>query len=474
MVLALLGGAIGILLSLWGIKMFVSVVPADMLRLDQVGLDGRVLAYAILLTVGCGLVFGTAPALQGTGGDLSGGLRDGGRTGSVGLKHGRLRSSLVMGEIALALVLLISAGLLVKASLGLTRVDLGFDQSNLLMFRMTLVESEYPDTVRTIGVQEALVAGLGALPGVVEASATNILPMAGGTGTYYEVEGRPPANEGERPVAQYRLVLPAYFSTMRSAVAEGREFSAQDREGTVPVMMINQAMARNLWPEESAIGKRLVFASGAREIVGVAQDTREFGPEDEVPHMMFWPATQRLARGLSFVVRTTGDPLALAEGVREVARQVAPAQPVYFMQSMEQHVAEEMSGETVMGKLLGVFGAIALLLAVMGVYGVMAYSVSQRTQEMGIRRALGAQNPDILKLVLRQGALLTGIGAVIGLALAAAATRGLATFLYGVSAFDPLIFAGVTVTLASAALAASVIPARRATTVDPIVALRAE
>jgi len=474
MVLAVLGGAIGILLSIWGIQMFVSVVPPDMLRLDQVRLDSRVLGYALLLTAACGLVSGIAPALRGTGGDLSGGLRDGGRTGSVGLKHGRLRSSLVMGEIALALVLLISAGLLVKASLGLTRVDLGFDKSNLLMFRMTLVESEYPDTVRTIAVQEQLVAGLGSLPGVVEASATSILPMAGGTGTYYEVEGRPAATEGERPVAQYRLVMPGYFTTMRSPLVEGRQFSAGDRAGTVPVMLINETMARRLWPEESAISKRLVFASGAREIVGVARDTREFGPEDDIPDMMYWPATQRLARGLSFVVRTTGDPLALAEAVRGVAREVAPVQPVYFMQSMEQHVAEEMSGETVMGKLLGVFGGIALLLAVMGVYGVMAYSVSQRTQEMGIRRALGAQNPDILKLVIRQGALLTGIGAAIGLALAAAVTRGLATFLYGVSAFDPLIFVGVTVTLASAALAASVIPARRATTVDPIVALRAE
>lgn len=379
-----------------------------------------------------------------------------------------------MAEIALALVLLISAGLLVKASFGLTRVDMGFDKSNLLMFRMTLSPSEFPDTGRTIAVQEQLQAELATLPGVVAVGATNVLPMAGGTGTYYEVEGRPAPSEGERPVAQIRHVLPGYFSTMRMAVVVGREFASQDRAGALPVMMVNEAMARQHWPEESPIGKRIVLSSGPREVVGVVKDTREFGPEDEIPPVMFVPATQRVARGLSYVVRTSGDPMALVEGARDAARRAAPGQPVYFMQSMEQHVATEMAGETVMGKLLGVFGAIALLLAVMGVYGVMAYSVSQRTQEMGIRRALGAQNPDILRLVLRQGALLTGIGSVVGLGLAFAATRGLSTFLYGVSAFDPLIFAGVTATLALAALAASVVPARRATTVDPIVALRAE
>ena len=474
LLLAFVGGAIGLLLSLWGIKLLVAAVPQDMMRLDEVGIDGRVLAYAVLLTVASGLVFGTAPALQATRGDLGGSLRDGGRTGSMGLRHGRLRSGLVMAEIALALVLLISAGLLVKASVGLTRVDLGFDKSSLLMFRMTLGEGEFPDTARTIAVQEQLAAELAGLPGVTGVSATNVLPMAGGTGTYYEVEGRPPASDGERPVAQIRSVLPGYFATMRTALASGREFTTQDRQGSLPVMVVNEAMARMHWPDESPIGKRIVLSSGPREVVGVSRDTHEFGPEDAAPPMMFVPASQRLARGLSFVVRTSGDPLLLVEGARDAARRAAPGQPVYFMQSMEQHVAEEMSGETVMGKLLAVFGAIALLLAVIGVYGVMAYSVSQRTQEMGIRRALGAQDPDILRLVLRQGALLTGIGSVVGLGLAFGATRGLATFLYGVSAFDPVIFAGVTSALAAAALAASVVPARRATTVDPIVALRAE
>jgi predicted permease len=268
--------------------------------------------------------------------------------------------------------------------------------------------------------------------------------------------------------------MPGYFTAMRTELVEGREFTPQDRPGSSPVMMITEGMARLHWPAQSALGQRIVLSSGAREIVGVVRDAHEFGPEDAIPPVMFVPATQRLARGLSFVVRTAGDPLATAEGVQEVARRVTPGQPVYFVQSMEQLVEEEMSGETVMGKLLGVFGALALLLAVIGVYGVMAYSVSQRTQEMGIRRALGAPDPAILRLVLRQGALLAGIGNVVGLALAAGATRGLATFLYGVSPFDLAIFGGVTMALGAAALAACVIPARRATRVDPIIALRAE
>jgi ABC-type antimicrobial peptide transport system permease subunit len=205
----------------------------------------------------------------------------------------------------------------------------------------------------------------------------------------------------------------------------------------------------------------------------VVRDAREFGPEDEVPPVMFVPASQRLARGLSFLVRTSGDPLATAEGAGAVARRVAPGQPVYFVQSMEQLVAEEMSGETVMGKLLGVFGALALLLAVIGVYGVMAYSVTQRTQEMGIRRALGAPNPAIMRLVLRQGVLLAGVGSVVGVGRAAVATRGLATFLYGVSPFDLPLVAGVTLALALDGLAACAFPARRATRVVPIIALRA-
>jgi len=474
MVLALLGGVVGVLLSFWGVKLLVSVVPPDMLRLDQVGIDGRILLYALVLTLGSGLIFGIAPALQATRGELAGSLREGGRTGSMGLRHGRLRSGLVMGEIALALVLLISAGLLVKASLGLTRVDLGFDRANLLTFRMTLSEAEFADTTRTIGIQEQLVADLAGLPGVTHASATSVLPMAGGSGTYYEVEGRPAPNEGERPVAQYRQVMPGYFAAMRTELVAGREFTSQDRQGSLPVIMITEGMARRYWPDESALGRRLILGSIPREIVGVVRDAREFGPEDDTPPVMFVPATQRLARGLSFVVRAAGDPLAVAEGVTAVARRVAPGQPVYFVQSMEQLVAEEMAGETVMGKLLAVFGALALLLAVIGVYGVMAYSVSQRTQEMGIRRALGAPDPAILRLVLRQGALLAGIGSIVGLGLAAGATRGLATFLYGVSPFDLTIFAGVTLALGLSALAACAIPARRATRVDPIVALRAE
>lgn len=472
--LALLGGALGFLLSVWGIRLLVSVVPPNMLRLDQVGIDARVAGFGVLVTLVSGLICGLTPALQTTRGDLGGALRDGGRSGSMGLRHGRLRAGLVMAEIALALVLLISAGLLVKASLQMTRTDLGFNKSNLLVFRMTLADQEFPDTARAMAVQEELVRALAALPGVTHASATSGLPMVGGNGTYYTIEGQPPPSEGERPVGQFRVVHAGYLAALGTRMVEGREFGPEDRAGTLPVILVNQAMARLHWPDASPLGQRIVLASGAREIVGVVADARDFGPDNETPPVMYIPAAQRLSRFLAYVIRTSGDPLALVEPARATVARVAPGQPAYLMQSMEQLVEEQMAGETVMGKLLAVFGAMALLLAVMGVYGVMAYSVSQRTQEMGIRRALGAQNQAIMRLVLRQGATLMAVGGAIGLLLAAGATRGLSTFLYGVSAFDPAIFIGVTVALSLAALGASVIPARRATTVDPLVALRAD
>jgi putative ABC transport system permease protein len=472
LILAMVGGALGLLLSIAGVEWFRGLIPVDFARVEKLGLDARVLAYGFLLILGAGIVAGIAPAFQVTRGSLTDPLKDGGRGGSMGLKHGRLRASLVVAEISLALVLLISAGLLVKASLQLQTTDLGFDKENALTFAVTLSAREYPDSIRVLTVQEQLQARLAAMPGVTAVGAVTQLPMSGGSGTYYYVEGQPVPEEGRRPVLQYRNATPGYLGAMKIQMARGREFTPADRVGAPKVVVINEALARRHWPNGSGLGQRLVFSSGSYEIVGVVKDVREFGPDDDAPALAYFPALSNFVRNLRFVVRTSGDPTLLLPKVREEVAAVERELPPYQIRTLKEHVDLQMQGDMIMPKLLALFGAIALVLAIIGVYGVMAYSVSQRTQELGIRRALGAEGGDILRLVVRQGALLAGLGAVIGLALAFAATRGLSAFLFGVSAFDPVVFSGVTAALVGSAVIASLVPARRATRVDPLVALR--
>jgi len=390
----------------------------------------------------------------------------------MGLKHGRLRAALVVAEISLALVLLISAGLLIKASLRLAHTDLGFDPSHALTFAVSLSEKEYPDTTQVLTVQEGLQTRLAALPGVTAVGAVTRLPMAGGTGTFYYVEGQPVPEEGKRPVLQYRDATPGYLGAMKIGLKKGREFTASDRIGSPKVLVINETLAKRHWPGGDALGHRLVFSSGSYEIVGVVKDVREFGPDDPPPALAYFSAPQYFVRTLRYVVRTSGDPSGLIPQVRDQVAAVARDLPPYDIRTLEAHVDLQNQGDKIMPKLLAVFGAIALLLAIIGVYGVMAYSVSQRTQELGIRRALGAEGRDIVRLVLRQGGMMAGLGAVIGLALSFAATRGLSSFLFGVSAFDPVVFGGVTASLIGAAVIATLVPARRATRVDPLVALR--
>lgn len=472
LMLAAAGGALGLGLSIFGVRWFRTLIPVDFPRIEKLGLDARVLVYGFLMILAAGIIAGIAPAFQVTRGSLTDPLKDGGRGGSMGLRHGRLRSSLVVAEISLALVLLISAGLLIKASLKLSHTDLGFDPSHALTFAVSLSEKEYPDTTQVLTLQEGLQARLAALPGVTAVGAVTRLPMAGGTGTYYYVEGQPVPEEGKRPVLQYRDATPGYLGAMKIGMVRGREFTPADRIGAPKVVLINETLAARHWPKGDAIGQRLVFSSGSYEIVGLVKDVREFGPDDPPPALAYFSAPQYFVRTLRFVVRTSGDPSAVIPQVRSEVAAVARDLPPYDIRTLQEHVDLQNQGDRIMPKLLAVFGAIALLLAIIGVYGVMAYSVSQRTQELGIRRALGAEGRDIVRLVLRQGAILAGLGAVIGLALSFGATSALSSFLFGVSAFDPVVFGGVTASLIGAAVLASLIPARRATRVDPLVALR--
>ena len=474
LMLAAVGGALGLLLSIAGVKWFVTIIPADFPRVENLRLDTRILVYGFLIILAAGVLAGIAPAFQVTKGSLTEPLKDGGRGGSMGLKHGRLRASLVVVEMSLALVLLISAGLLVKASLGLQKVKLGFDPKSTLTFAVALSEQEYPDTAQVLALQDQLEARLAALPGVTNVGAVSQLPMAGGNGSYYSVEGQPVPDPARRPILQYRTATAGYFDAMRIALVKGRGLSPQDRSGSPKVTLINETLAARHWPRGDALGHRLVFESGTYEVVGIVKDVREFGPDDPPPALAYFSAPQFSSRSLRYVVRTSSDPASIVPAVRAEVAAVARDLPAYDIRTLEKLIADEMQGDRIMPKLLALFGAIALVLAVIGVYGVMAYSVSQRTQELGIRRALGAEGRDIVRLVLRQSVTLAAVSAVIGLGLAFAATKSLSAFLYGVSAFDPVVFSGVTISLMGAAVMASLIPARRATRVDPLVALRAD
>jgi putative ABC transport system permease protein len=474
-VLAVAGGIFGALLSIWGVNALVAIIPPDFARTETIALDGRALLFTMAISLGCGLLFGFAPALQATRANLNSALREGGRGGTVGVRHNRLGAALVIAEISLALVLLISAGLLIKGAIKLQQVDLGFDPRDVLTARVSLAEAQYPDSVAVAGLHQRMLAGLRDLPGIQEVGATTDLPFQGGSGTFYQIDGEAKAEPGREPVTQFRAITPGYLESMRIALVKGRPFAEQDRLASPFVVIVNETFARRHWPNGDALGRRVVLSTGGpREIVGIVRDSREFGPGDDPPVMLYVPALQRTQRNLAYTVRSSLPPQALATAVRKAVATIDPTLPLYSVQTMTEVMEIDQRGNNIMPRLLGVFGGIALLLAVMGVYGVMSYSVSQRTQEMGIRMALGAQGGDILRLVVRQGGTLALIGLVVGLGLAAGATRGLSFFLLGVSAYDPTVFAGVSLALAAAALTASVIPARRALKVDPLVALRSD
>jgi putative ABC transport system permease protein len=472
LLLALTGGALGIGLSVFGIRWLGSIIPAEVPGVDRLGLDPRIMGYAFLVILAAGILAGIAPAIQVTRGSLTEPLKDGGRGGSMGIKHGKLRASLVVVEMSLALVLLISAGLLIKASFRMSSIDLGFNTRNALTFAVSLSPQEYPDTTQAIALQSELLDRLRALPGVTAVGAVTQLPMSGGSGTYYRVEGEPVPEEGRQPVLQYRNVSPGYFRTMEMGLVKGRDFTPEDRRETPKYIVINETLAKRHWASSEPLGHRLVFSKNSYEIIGVVKDVREFGPDDPPPAIAYFASTESYSPTLRYVVRTQGDPAALSQRAREEVAGVARDLPPYEVSTLQTVVDQELQSDRIMPRLLAVFGAIALFLAVIGVYAVMAYSVSQRTQELGIRRALGAGQRDIVRLVLRQCLILAGIGAGIGLALSAGATSALSAFLFGVSAFDPVVFGLVTSSLVGAMVLASLWPARRATRVDPLVALR--
>ena len=477
LLLAVAGGAVGLALSLLLTKLLIAISPADVPRLDQVGLDARVLAFTVGVAGLVGLFFGLAPALHASKTDLNDVLKEGGRSGSEGHRRNRVRAILVVSEIALALLLLIGAGLLIKSFVLLRDVNPGFDPENVLTMRVALPGARYPKPEQAATFFRELTQRVSALPGVEAAGAALSLPLGGSAGRAFIREGRPLIPE-EALNAEYFVMTPDYFKAMRIPVKTGRSFTNADTAESPPVVVVNENIARRIFAGEDPIGKRIVVwpdEKFAREIVGVVSDVKIMGLDEETGPQIYVPHAQDAGWGvLSLAVRTKGEPEALASPVRDVMFSLDKNQPPYDIKTMDDVFSASIANIRLVALLLGVFSMFALLLASIGIYGVIAYSVAQRTHEIGIRLALGAQTRDVRRMIVTQGMVLALIGAGLGLAGAFAATRVMRGLLYGVSATDPLIFIAVSLLLTVVALLACYIPARRATKVDPMVALRYE
>src|ERR1051325_8153610 len=468
--LSCLGGACGLLLAMWGLDLLQTLKPANLPRLSTISID----AY--------GLVFGLVPALNASRLNVNEALKEGGRSATAGIARHRLSNLLVVSELAIALVLLVGAGLLIKGFWRLRAVEPGFATENLLTMRIELPAERYKEIPRQTQFRERTLDAINTLPGV-EAAMVSEIPL-GGDALFHNfvIEGRPPLSPGEEPELHSRSVSGDYFRTMRIPLIKGRGLTLQDREGAPLVGVINEAMAREYFSGQDPIGARVRWAREEGEprwvtIVGVVGDVKHFGlgqPEQSALYTPYAQSSQPWKRWMSVVVRSSGDPATIASMVKARIWTVDSQLPVTKVRTMTDVMAASVAAQRFMMILLGLFAAIALILAVVGIYGLMSYSITERTHEIGIRMALGAQGRDVLRMVVGQGLKLILIGLALGLVGAFALTRIMTSLLFGVSTVDPLTFAAVSALLALVALAACYIPARRATKVDPMIALRYE
>ncbi len=475
LLLAVAGGAVGLVFSFLLIKLLIAIGPADVPRLDQVGLDARVLVFTVGVVGLVGLFFGLAPALHASKTDVDDVLKEDGRSGSEGHGRNRVRAILVVSEIALSLLLLIGAGLLIKSFVLLRDVNPGFDPENVLTMRISLPGTRYPKPQQSETFFRELTQRVSALPGVEAAGATLSLPLGGSAGRSFIPEGHPLVPE-ESLQSDYFVVTPDYFRAMRIPVKTGRSFTDRDTSETPPVVIVNESIVRRVFAGKDPIGTRITVwrdEKFAREIIGVVGDVKMRRLDKETDYQIYVPYAQDAGwGGLSLAVRTKGEPEALTAPVRGVILSIDKNQPAYDIKTMDEVFSASVANTRLVVLLLGIFSMFALLLASIGIYGVIAYSVAQRTHEIGIRIALGAQARDVLRMIITQGMTLALIGAGLGLAGAFATTRVMRGLLYGVSATDPLIFIGVSLLLTAVALLACYIPARRAMKVDPMIALR--
>ena len=481
MLLALIGGVVGLLIAFWGVAAITKLLPADFPRLNEIHIDLRVLGFTCAASMLTGILFGLVPALQVSRSEVQEAIRETGRGAAGSRRQSRFRQALIVVEVALSVVLLAGAGLLFRSFLRLQSVDAGFVSQQVLTARLTPSGTNYANDADYAKFYNGVIEKVNAIPGVQHAGLINTLPLFKGPTSGFRVEGRPVTTPDKWPSVNYRVVSPDYFRAMGIPVLQGRTYTDRDNENAPLVMIVNQQLAREQFPDENPVGKRITFGGTNTdgqprwfEIVGVVANVRSLELREEPTPELYFSAQQDLWPAMSLVVRSSVEPSSLSAAVRQAVNEVDRSVPVADVKTMDHVVSESITQPRFNLFLLGLFSAVAMILSAAGIYGVTAYTVTQRTHELGIRIALGAQVGDVLKMILGQGMAVIGIGLVAGLAAAFGLMRLLRSLLFGVGENDPLTFAAITGVLVLVALIACYIPARRATKVDPLVALRAE
>ncbi len=479
LLLALLGGGAGLLVALWGTDLLWALAPQEIPRAGAAGAGVAVLGFALALSLTTGVLSGLAPALQSSGADPRDALEDEGRASTPGRRARRLRDLIVVGEVAVALVLLAGAGLLLRSFVKLQRADLGLDVEDVLTLGLWVPDARYPDHANQVRFYDETLGRIAALPGVLAAGATNDLPLGGADSILsFAIEGRPEPPPGESPQSGFHQVSPGYFGVLGIPLLRGRSLAPEDSRESPSVVVISEAMARRYWPGEDPVGRRISYGTDAAglphwtTIVGIVGDVRQRGPHVEPGPEAYISLRRSPSTYVTLVVRSAIRPEALAASARRELAAVDPEVPPYDVRTMREVAGESLAGRRFHLALLAVFAATAVAMAAIGLYGVMSYMVSQRVREIGVRMALGAPRGAVLGMVVAHGARLAAAGGALGLAGALALTRLMSSLLVDVSAVDPATFAGISLLLAGVTLLASWIPARRAARLDPLAALR--
>jgi putative ABC transport system permease protein len=476
--LALAGCAIGLLVARWGVDALLAISPRDLLSFSTVAIDKRVLGFALALAVLTSLIFGLLPALESSRPTTSESLKEGGRGTTAGRAH-RVLNWFVVAQVALSLMLLIGSGLMIKSFMRLQAVNPGFDPSNVLTASVTLPRAKYSETPKRIEFFQQLLARVRQLPGTSAVGAASAPPFMGlGAATGFDIEGQPVLPAAQKPTTDVRVVDPDYFKTMSIPVLKGRTFTDREETQESRVVIISDALARQYFPNDNPLGKRITISMKEQndpcEIIGVVGDVKMRGLDIPTRPMVYWPHAELPYLSMTVVVRTNGSAAAVAGALEREVRALDKDQPISDVRTMKEWLSDSIARARFATLLLGIFAVVALMLASLGIYGVMAYSVTQRTNEIGIRMALGASRANVVRLVFRRGLLLALSGVGLGLIGSLGLTRVLAGLLFGVSVTDPAIFGLVPIILLTVATAAVYLPARRATKVDPLVALRYE